>query len=327
LESVGKAFLVDPAHPKIIINSRDITDRQKLELEISKTSELYKKVVNTSPDAILTYTLDGIATFVSDVFLQMFGYQSSDELVGKSVFSLVSPKDRDRAALNTQKAIPLGGLKNIEYELVRKDGTTFIANVNALILRDNHGNPEGLIAVISDITESKKSQEAVKSHELLLRSVIDSVNAGIFIRDKFSTYLMVNQMFASFTGNKPEDFVGKNDADFVKMGIYTQQDADRIQSEEKKVWEGHETLNIKEESVIRKDGSTSWFQTQKSPIEVAGHGTCVLGVILDITSRKNDEEQLKIRNQELEKLNKVMVGREVRMMELKKEIAGLRSTG
>ena len=85
-----------------------------------------------------------------------------DELVGRQATDFVVESERDKFRASIGRLIEEGVHRNVEYTLLRKDGTTFDAEVSSAVISDAAGKPEALMAVYRDITERKQADEAMR---------------------------------------------------------------------------------------------------------------------------------------------------------------------
>jgi PAS domain S-box-containing protein/excisionase family DNA binding protein len=144
---------------KVIVSVIDITERKKAEEALRESEEMYKTLVKASPDAVTVTDLEGHITFVSQRALQLHGAKSAKELLGRSAFELIAPEDREKAMKNLKRTLEKGVVRNLEYVLLRKDGTRFIGELNAALIKDAYGKPKAFIATVRDISERKQKGE------------------------------------------------------------------------------------------------------------------------------------------------------------------------
>jgi PAS domain S-box-containing protein len=137
----------------------DITEQKLAEEALRESDELYKTLVLASPDAVTATDLEGRITYVSKRTLELHGFESTEELLGKSAFELIAPRDHERAQKNLEKTLTSGPVRNVQYTLLRKDGSSFIGELSAALIKDSDGRPKAFIATTSDITERKLAEE------------------------------------------------------------------------------------------------------------------------------------------------------------------------
>jgi len=153
----------------------DITERRKAENLLRESEEMYRKLVETSPDAVAVSDLEGHIMYVSQRTVELHGFEHADELVGKDLSSLIVSEERERAMVNLEKVLREGVVRNTECTMVKKDGSRFISELNAALIRDSEGKPRAIIGSARDITERKRAEEqikqSIKEKEVLLREI------------------------------------------------------------------------------------------------------------------------------------------------------------
>ena len=145
--------------------TRDVTEKKKLEEALRNSEELYKTLIDTSPYSITVTDLRGEITYISSGTLEMHGYDNPEELLGKSALILIDPSEHKIALKNIKRTLKEGSVKNLEYTLKKKDGSTFIGELNASILKDEEGNPQALVAITRDINQRKEYEKELKEKE------------------------------------------------------------------------------------------------------------------------------------------------------------------
>ena len=159
----------------IVVVARDITKRKKAEEALKSSEELYRTLVMTSPEAVTVTDLEGRITHVSDRTLMVHGVESTEEIIGKSAFEFIAPEDREKALNNLQITLKEGAVKNVEYVMLKGDGSRFIGELNAALVKDSEGNPKAFIATVRDITSRKKAEEQIRTSlrekEVLLKEI------------------------------------------------------------------------------------------------------------------------------------------------------------
>ena len=151
----------------------DITDRKRAELEVLASEERYRRLFENCLEGIFQSTPQGRFIAANPAMIRMFGFDSAREFLEVRTPALyVNPNDREEIL---QVIETLGEIRHREVLYRRKNGTTFHALLNALVVRDAAGRPnyyEGTLTDISDLTRSKAAlQAALKEKEILLKEI------------------------------------------------------------------------------------------------------------------------------------------------------------
>jgi PAS domain S-box-containing protein len=146
--------------PVLLRTLRYAIERKQAEAVLRTSEGRYRTLVDTSPYGITLTDLEGKLVLCNQQTALLHGYDSPEAMVGINVYELVAPDERQLAALNTQKTLEEAKVMNIEYTLLRKDGSHFPAEISSALLRDATGAPTGFIGIIRDITERKQAVEA-----------------------------------------------------------------------------------------------------------------------------------------------------------------------
>jgi len=265
---------------------------------------------NTSPDEITITDLKGTITAVSQRGLGIFGLTSPDEVIGKSVFDWIVPEYHEDARRNLRSVID--GTHDLphEYQLMRKDGTLFWAEINAALLRDGNGNPTGMISIVRDISERKRIQEELSAankeltateeelrklfrevarssqqlweSEKRYRNLVESISDLVWEVDATGTYTYVSPNARNILGYEPAEIIGKTPFSFMPK-----EEAEKIAKYFSDCVRDKKPIEKLENRNIRKDGRIIVLETRGVPIlnsrgEVKGYR----GIDRDITERK-----------------------------------------
>ena len=163
----------------------------------------------------------------------------------------------------------------------------------------------------------KQAEEILANEQYLMKMLLDNVPDHIYFKNIESKFIRINNAQAtSFGLNDPQEAVGKSDFDFFKVEHATQ-----AYEDEQTIINTGEPIIGKEEKAIRTDKSESWVTTTKMPLrDKLGNIIGTFGVSSDITQRKKAEEAITKRIADLEYFHSFVVKRELKMVELKKEI-------
>jgi len=163
-----------------IATIRDITVRSKTTKKLQEANYFLELIFNTSIVGLMVVDSQGRISMVNDALGDEFGY-SREELVGKPT-SVLRPAGEEFAEEEKEfieKLFDEGFVRGIECIGQKKDGTLISLEINSVLLKDNEGNYLGRLAGYKDITERKKSEEALLASEEKYRGVVSNVGIGI----------------------------------------------------------------------------------------------------------------------------------------------------
>jgi PAS domain S-box-containing protein len=158
---------------------RAITPRRKSTANL-RGQELYRSLVEASMDAVTMTDLEGRITYASPRTLELHGFDRPGELLGRSALDIVAPEERERAARNLRKTLAEDRSGNVQYTLLRKDGSRFVGEINAAVVRDARGRPTRFIATVRDITDRTRAEDALRQNEAMLRLIADQIPISIW---------------------------------------------------------------------------------------------------------------------------------------------------
>jgi PAS domain S-box-containing protein len=97
----------------------------------------------------------------TDQATKMYGGDSVENLIGKNAFDFMAEEDRERATMNLMRTLDEGLIRNVEYNLLTKNGSMYPAELSSSVIRDASGKPIGFVAVTKDISERKRMEQQV----------------------------------------------------------------------------------------------------------------------------------------------------------------------
>jgi PAS domain S-box-containing protein len=178
---------------------------------------------------------------------------------------------------------------------------------------------EDIAILAQDITERKRTEEEIRKNEIKYRILVENLPQKIFHKDINLAYISCNENYARDLKLKPEEIAGKTDFDF-----YPRELAEKYRGDDKRIMTQGRSEEIEEKYL--QDGQEKWVHTIKVPvIDSSGAISGIIGIFWDITERKRAEEAMAAKVKELEKLAKIMEGREDRIIELKNEVKKLKN--
>ena len=171
--------------------------------------------------------------------------------------------------------------------MVFEDGTCVDLLVNADPLLDDNGTPRGVVAVLSDITERKRAEAALRESEERFRNMADTTPVMIWVSgvDKLCTFF--NKPWLNFTGRTTEQELGNG----WTAGVH-HEDLDRC------IATYHSSFDVRrpfqmDYRLRRADGEYRWVLDSGTPLYAGGEFVGFIGSCIDITERTLTEERLR----------------------------------
>ncbi|MFP4522435.1 MAG: PAS domain S-box protein [Fibrobacterota bacterium] len=160
-EAFFTGFSDEPSIGGVVVNMRDITERENDRLELKKAGERYRKIFDSAAEGFLIFDLKGNVVEANNSVCRMYGY-SREEMLGLHGTDFVTPAYQH---LFRKFVVDVGEGHEFRSESVdiRKDGTEFNISVSGVAF-EYEGKPR-LLAVITDITEKKKIEERLRMAE------------------------------------------------------------------------------------------------------------------------------------------------------------------
>jgi len=271
------------------ITYEDITDRKKAEETLRESEEKYRAILEHIEEGYYEVDLRGNITFCNDHLCKILGYPRN-ELLGSSnrrYMDTVSAKQ----VFETFNHVFLSGepSKSLNWELIRKDGSTRTVEISVSLVRNTKGEPAGFRGILRDVTEKKLADEALRESEEKYRELVDNAPAGIyevdFIERKFVT---VNDVMCEYTGFTKEELLGN----MSPFDILTDESKAHFMERMTKIFAGEKVPQTVEYTIRTKDDRTIWVILNHKLIYDRGFPKGAKAVVHNITERKLAEQAL-----------------------------------
>jgi len=316
LEATGTNLLDDAAVEGIVVNLRDITERKLAERVLQESENKYRLLAENAQDVILALDMNLRPTYLSPSIERLTGYNGEEARV-RSLEETLTPASVETAARafadglsEVEKSASAARSINrmIELELLCKDGSTVWAEFALSFICDADGRPTGVLAVVRDVDERRRAQQALSESEKRYRLLAENVSDVIWVTDANLRPTYVSPSIQRLLGFGADEslFRGLEDA-------LSPLSADKVRGIAAKLMtagrDGEESTELQhpvEIELRRKDGSSVWVDTTATVIrDPNGHPVQFLGVLRDVTERKQAEEQVQ---QTIKKLERTLEG-------------------
>jgi PAS domain S-box-containing protein len=310
-------FLVKPVMEADYVNlyGRDITERKRTEEALRESEDRLRRMTDNMLDIVVETDLQGICKYASASSKAILGYDPKD-LVGRSLFDFVYPEDLATVTAMIQRAVSTGLLwtsGRFECRYRHADGHYVWLENLANIIYDEKGRMIGGVIGARDITERKRMQDELRRYSTQLeglvlertrklaeserrfRELADLLPQIVFEIDENGNFTFLNRVALASTGYSKEDIKAGLNA----LELYSPQDRERRIENVKRLMAG-EMLSSNEYLLQRKDRSTFPAIVHFAPIVHENKIVGQRGIAIDITERKQMEEELRSARARLE---------------------------
>jgi PAS domain S-box-containing protein len=285
--------------------ARDITERKKVEENLSTAHNLLRQVFQSLDQAVLVVdSLTSKIIMCNSAVEQVFGYQE-DEILSNAIDRLqINSKWGKKFGQALSYALDQSGRFHIEYRMRRKNGTNLDAEVTATEIKDHPRGRIGIVFVIRDITERKHIEEALQMAENKYRSIFENAVEGIFQSTLSGKFITVNPAMARMLGyESPKELITK--ITDIEQQLYV--DPKKRQELTRRL-EGHDVVERFVSQLYRKDGKKIWISENGRAVrDGSGIIQYYEGIAEDITEMKQLEYQF-LRAQRLESIGALAGG-------------------
>jgi PAS domain S-box-containing protein len=297
----------------------DIQARKEAEDAMRKSEELMRSFFENAESLVWVKDLDGRFLQINRYAEQVIG-RPREAILGQTVAALFPESEANDFAENDRQVIAQDHALYFEETALLSDGPHRYLSTK-FPLHDSHGQMIGLGAICTDITARRQAEEARMESEARYRDLVEGVNSAILCWSHDGQITFVNPFAEHLFGWSAEEVIGQPVSMLVPEQDSTGTDLTGMVREIASHPERY--LNTINENICR-DGRRLWMSwTNRALRDAGGQVTGILAVGNDITARRRAEEDLRLRNDELEQFSQASIGRERQMIELKRQINGL----
>jgi PAS domain S-box-containing protein len=177
----------------------NISDCSESQQDLKNFKESLQEITNAIDDGVTLTGLDGKVLDCNESALKQLGL-TRDEFIGKNVYDVVVPEDRQRAMQGALTVLETGRILN-QVSVLRKNGSRFPAEISVTILYDKNKKPSSFVGVTRDITERKKIEEDLRMASTIFNLSSDSV----IVADLDGNILRVNDAACKMRGYTREE--------------------------------------------------------------------------------------------------------------------------
>ncbi len=277
--------------PKYIVGiAQDITESKRIETELSRLALVAQKTQN----GVIITDAEGCIEWVNEAFTRISGYTLA-EIQGKKPGDVLQGVQTDPLTI-AQMRSALATRQPLDREIYNytKDGNGYWVALSIAPIYQENGKLEGFIAVQTDVTDRRQTEEELRERESYYRCIVETASEGVWMFDSASKTTFANTRMAEMLGYTVDEILGRSLFEFID-GESREIAESYVQRRKQGIRERHDF------KFTRKDGSHLWAIVSATPMfDSKGEFCGVLRMITDISDRKQAEAELRQTLQELE---------------------------
>ena len=271
----------------------DVSERKRMEEALARSEERYRRIVETAQEGIWLIDSQEVTTFVNQSMAVMLGYDRED-MLGRPVTYFMDAEGRRALENNirrTREGLPI----DPEFRFLHRDGHGVWTLLATNPIRDEADRRVGSLAMVTDISERKQAETALRKSEEQYRRIVETAQEGIWLIDTETRTTFVNRRMADILGYDRNDMLGRPATDFMD-------EEGRIEMGRNPRRQDQGPLHF-EFPFLHRDGHRVWTSMATNTIrDDSGANLGSLAMVTDISDRKQAETRLRESQRALETL-------------------------
>jgi two-component system CheB/CheR fusion protein len=268
-----------------------LTDISALEQARARLAQL-SAIVESSDDAIIGKSLDGIITSWNNGATRLYGY-APEEAIGRHASMLYPPGRKEEIETALKRVGESSSVDRVETARLRKDGTLVDVSVTFSPIRDALNNVVGISAISRDITQLVRARQEIGDREERIRLLLDSTAEAVFGIDLNGVCTFCNSACARLLGYEaPAALIGRQMHPLIH---HTRPDGTPYAPEQSPIHQAmrnREGTHVDSEVLWRADGSSFPAEYWSHPIVKNNEVIGAVVTFLDITERRRAEQEI-----------------------------------
>ena len=264
---------------------QDITELKQVEEALRESEEKHKTLIETTDTGYLILDAQGRVIDANKEYIRLTGYDTLDEILGRSVVEWTAPHDLARNAIEVKKCAEQGYIRNLEIDYINRSEQITPIEINATVV--GSGESVRILSLCRDITERKQAEEALHLEKENFRRSLDESPIGVRIVTADGDTLYANRAILDFYGYDSLEELQKTPL----RARYTSESYAEFQKRKQQRQSGDFSTSKYEISIVRKNGEVLHLQVHRKEV-LWNNAQQFLVMYQDITERKQAQEQI-----------------------------------
>ncbi|MBU2547733.1 MAG: PAS domain S-box protein [Proteobacteria bacterium] len=286
----GRSNLIEyQGRPATMAVLRDVTSRLQAEAELKEKEEKYRTILESMQEGYFEIDLAGNLLFFNQAFSEIVGYPH-EELLNMNYRDYVPAETADAVYLEYNRVFRTGKpIQALEYDSRTKDGRKTILQVSISLIRDRDDRPVGFRGVALDVTERRRTEDALRESERKYRTLTDSIDEGYFEVDLKGSYTFISPWFHELAKRPKEEIIGANYRQYM-----TPESSETIFNAFNRIYTTGQPAKKVQVDAVLPDGSLVYHELSASLVrDSAGQPIGFRGIARDVTDRRKAQDALR----------------------------------
>ena len=270
----------------------DFTEHKRAEEALRESEERYRSLYVNTPVMMHSIDHEGRLVNVNNYWLEVLGYERSEVVKRRSTDFLTEASRRYATEVALPEFFKTGVARDVEYQMVKKNGEVIDVLLSAVAERDKAGEMTHTLAFVVDVTERKRSEEALRESEEQVRLLLNSTGEAIYGVDLQGNCTFCNPACLRLLGYAESDLLGKNMHNLIH---HTLPNGNPYSVEECRIYQalrGGQGTHVDDEVLWRADQTNFPAEYWSSPVRRENQLVGCVVTFLDITERQQAQETL-----------------------------------
>lgn len=266
-------------------------ERKKAMRTLAESHHMLQTVIDTLPMRVFWKDRESRLLGCNTLFANDVGASTASELLNKLGLQFATKSEATLYVTDDQQVMASGQAK-LAYEepLTTFDGRQLWLSTSKVPLRNLDQQIIGVLGVYQDITEARKTEQALVESEGRLSEILENVSACIYLKDSEGRYLFVNRLVRELWQVSTEDIIGFGDEKFFDAAT-----AANIRQNDRRVLQDGETLRTEETNLVMQTGVSATYWSVKLPLRRDnGEIYALCGISTDMSEVKRAQDEMRL---------------------------------
>lgn len=187
---------------------RDITAQKLAEAALQESEQRYRTLVETTETGFVIVDMDGRVIDANQKYVELSGHRSLSEILGRNVIEWTAQHEQERNRKTIAQCAKDGFIRNFEIDYSSPSGSFTPIEINATVVP--FGNTQRILTLCRDISERRKTEQALRDSEMFYRAIFETTGAASVIIEKDTTITRANEVFARLSGYTVQELEGRH---------------------------------------------------------------------------------------------------------------------